>query len=75
MAAALHAQLLNVLYLLVIKCSMDIKVDPAPGDAVTKQSNKKVFAACHEKYCSINGAPIRRLMDEGMRKERYAGPS
>ena len=31
---------------------------------------KKVFATCREKFCSINGAPIGRLIDEGMRKER-----
>jgi hypothetical protein len=45
-------------------------LDTTPGDAVTKLNIKKVFATCREKYCSINGAPIRRLTDEGMRKER-----
>ncbi len=36
---------------------------------MTKLSIKKVLATCCEKYCSINGAPIGRLIDEGMRKE------
>jgi hypothetical protein len=45
-------------------------LDPTPGDAVTKLNIKNVFATCREKYCSINGAPIGRLLDEGMRKER-----
>ena len=31
---------------------------------------KKVFAICREKFCSINGAPIGRLVDEYLRKER-----
>jgi hypothetical protein len=45
-------------------------LDPNPGDAVTELNIKKVFATCREKFCSINGAPIRRLIDGGMRKER-----
>ncbi len=28
-----------------------------------------LFATCREKFCSINGAPIGLLIDEGMRKE------
>ncbi len=31
---------------------------------------KEVFAICREKFCSINGAPIGRLMDDNLRKER-----
>ena len=30
----------------------------------------KVFSTCREKFCSINGAPVGRLLDEGMRQER-----
>jgi hypothetical protein len=43
--------------------------DPSPGDAVTKSNLKKVFTTCREKFCSINGAPVGRLLDEGMRQE------
>ncbi len=35
-----------------------------------KLNIKKVFASRREFFCSINGAPIRRLIDEGMHKER-----
>jgi hypothetical protein len=45
-------------------------LDPFCGDAVTKLNLKKVFATCREKFCSINGAPVGRLFDEGMRQER-----
>jgi hypothetical protein len=31
---------------------------------------KKVFSMCREKFCSINGTPVGRLLDEGMRQER-----
>jgi hypothetical protein len=31
---------------------------------------KKVFSTCREKFCSINGAPVGRVLDEGMRQER-----
>ncbi len=31
---------------------------------------KGVLAICRDKYSSINGAPIGRLVDENMRKER-----
>ncbi len=37
---------------------------------MTKLNLKKVFTTCREKFCSINGAPVGRLFDEGMRKER-----
>ncbi len=37
---------------------------------VPKLTIKKVFAICREKFCSINGTPIGRLIDEGMSKER-----
>ncbi len=39
-------------------------------DDVPKSTIKKVFAICSEKSCSINGMPIGRLIDEGMRKKR-----
>ncbi len=31
---------------------------------------KKVFFTCQEKFCSINGAQVGRLLDEGVRQER-----
>ena len=43
--------------------------NPGDDDDVPKLTNKKVFAICREKFCSINGTPIGRLIDEGMRKE------
>jgi hypothetical protein len=42
----------------------------ASSVAVTKLYLKKVLATCREKFCSINGAPVGRLFDEGMRQER-----
>jgi hypothetical protein len=36
---------------------------------VPKLTIKKVFAIYREKFCSINGTPIGRLIDQGMRKE------
>jgi hypothetical protein len=50
--------------------ALSLLIDPSPGDAVAKLNIKKAFATCREKFCSINGAPIGRLIDEGMRKER-----
>ncbi len=46
-------------------------LDPSPGDAVTKLNFKKVFTTCREKFCSINGAPVGRLLDEGTPGARY----
>jgi hypothetical protein len=37
---------------------------------VTKLNLKKGFTTCREKFCSINGALVGRLLDEGMRQER-----
>ncbi len=45
-------------------------LDPSPGEAVTKLNIKKVFVTCREKFCSINGARIGRLIDQCMRQER-----
>ena len=50
--------------------ALSLLLDPSPGDAVTKLNLKKVFSTCREKFCSINGAPVCRLLDEGMRQER-----
>jgi hypothetical protein len=37
---------------------------------VSKLIIKEVFTTCSEKFCSINGAPISRLVDENLRKDR-----
>ncbi len=37
---------------------------------MTKLNLKKVFTTSREKFCSINGEPVGRLLDEGMRQER-----
>ncbi len=47
--------------------ALSLLLDPSPGDAVTKLNLKKVFSTCREKFCSINGAPVGSLFDEGMR--------
>ncbi len=39
-------------------------------DNASKLTIKEVFAICREKFCSINGAPICRSVDENLRKER-----
>jgi hypothetical protein len=39
-------------------------------DDASKSTIKEVFAICREKFCSMNGAPIGRLVDENLRKER-----
>ncbi len=45
-------------------------LDPTPGSDVPALNLKKVFSTCREKFCSINGVPVGRLLDEGMRQER-----
>jgi hypothetical protein len=45
-------------------------LDPTPGEDVPTLTLKKVLSTCREKFCSINGAPVGRLSDEGMRQER-----
>jgi hypothetical protein len=40
-------------------------LDPIHGEDVPTLNLKKVFSACREKFCSINGAPVGRLLDEG----------
>ncbi len=45
-------------------------LDPTPGEAMPTLNLKKVFSTCREKFCSINGAPVGRLLDESMRQER-----
>ncbi len=37
---------------------------------MSKLTIKEVFAVCRDKHCSINGAPISRLVDENLRRER-----
>ncbi len=37
---------------------------------MSKLTIKEVFTVRREKFCSINGAPIGRLVDENLRKER-----
>ena len=44
-------------------------LDPTPGEDVPTLNLKKVFSTCREKFCSINGAPAGRLLDEGMPQE------
>jgi hypothetical protein len=34
-------------------------LDPTPGEDVSTLNLKKVFSTCREKFCSINGAPVR----------------
>jgi hypothetical protein len=52
--------------------ALALLLDTTPGDRddVSKLTIKEVFAICSEKFCSINGAPIARLVDENLRKER-----
>jgi hypothetical protein len=45
-------------------------LDPARGEDVPTINLKKVFSTCRDKFCSINGAPVGRVLDEGMRQER-----
>jgi len=40
-----------------------------PGEDVSTINLKNVFSTCLE-FCSINGAPVGRALDEGMRQER-----
>ncbi len=39
-------------------------------DAVSNLTIKDVFAVCSNTFCSINSAPIGRLVYENMRKQR-----
>jgi hypothetical protein len=39
-----------------------------PGEDVSTINLKNVFSTCRE-FCSINGAPVGRALDEGMRQE------
>ncbi len=45
-------------------------LDTTPGysDGVFKLTIKEVFTVCRETFCSINGAPIGRFVDENLRK-------
>jgi hypothetical protein len=44
--------------------ALSLLLDPSPGDAVTKLNLKKVLTTCREKFCSINGALVGRLLGE-----------
>ncbi len=50
--------------------ALSLFLDPTPGEDVSTLNLKKVFSTCREKFCSINGAPVGRFLDEGMRQER-----
>jgi hypothetical protein len=39
------------------------------GEDVPAINLKKVFTTCRDKFCSINGAPVGRILDESMRQE------
>jgi hypothetical protein len=41
-----------------------------PGEDVPTINIKKVFSTCRDKFCSINGAPVGRILDESIRQER-----
>jgi hypothetical protein len=47
-------------------------LDTTPGDNndVLKLTIKQVYVVCRENFCSINGTPMGRLIDEGMCKKR-----
>ncbi len=45
-------------------------LDTSPGQDVPVINLKKVFSTCRDKFCSINGAQVGRILDEGMRQER-----
>ncbi len=38
-------------------------------DDMSKLTIKEVFSICCDKFCSINGAPIGRLVDENLHTE------
>jgi hypothetical protein len=40
------------------------------GEDVTAINLKKVFSTCRDKFCSINGAPVGRIIEDSMRQER-----
>ncbi len=50
--------------------ALSLLLDTSPGEDVPAINLKKVFSTCRDKFCSINGAPVGRIVDEGMRQER-----
>ncbi len=42
-------------------------LDPAPGEDVPTINLKKVLSTCRDKFCSVNGAPVGHVLDEGGR--------
>jgi hypothetical protein len=45
-------------------------LDTPIGEDVPAINLKKVFSTCRDKFCSINAAPVGRVLDEGMPQER-----
>ncbi len=47
-------------------------LDTTPGDSndLFKLTIEELFIVCLEKFCNINSAPIGRLVDGNLRKER-----
>ncbi len=50
-------------------------LDPSPGDAVATLNLKNVFSTCREKFCSIMGPLVGRLLDESRRQASEPGCS
>ncbi len=40
------------------------------GENVAALNLKKVISTCRDKFCSINGVPVGRIIEDGMRQER-----
>ena len=60
---------LNMATQTAIGFALSLHLDTSPGQDVPVINLKKVFSTCRE-FCSINGAPVGRALDEGMRQER-----
>ncbi len=50
--------------------ALSLLLDTPIGEDVPVINLKKVFSTCRDKFCSINGAPVGRILDESMRQER-----
>ncbi len=68
--AASKGSRLNTATQNAIGFALSLLLDPTPGEDVPTLNRKKVFSTCRENFCSINGAPVGRLLDESMRQER-----
>ena len=49
--------------------ALSLLLDTPIGEDVPAINLKKVFSTCRDKFCSINGAPVGRILDESMRQE------